>query len=154
LAQSRKKLLEARAKRIRPGRDDKVLTAWNGMMIKSFAEAARIFKRDDYRDVAVKAANFLLTTNREGDRLLRSYKDGQARFNAYQEDYAYLIDALLAVYEATFDLKWLTEARKLADVMIEQFWDEEEGGFFFTGKDHEELITRGKEFSDNATPSG
>ncbi|KAF0248503.1 MAG: hypothetical protein FD167_2093, partial [bacterium] len=87
-------------------------------------------------------------------RLRRSYKNDQARFNAYQEDYAYLIDALIAVYEATFQTKWLVEARRLTDIMIEQFWDEEEGGFFFTSNDHEELITRSKEYSDNATPSG
>jgi uncharacterized protein len=154
LKRGRETLLAARSKRIRPNRDDKVLTSWNGMMIKSFAEAARILSRDDYLSVATRAAEFLLATNRQGDRLLHSYKDNQAKFNAYLDDYAYLIDAMLSIYEATFDLKWLKEARSLTDVMIDQFWDDEEGGFFFTGKDHEELITRNKDYSDNATPSG
>ncbi len=154
LANSRKTLREVRAKRIWPGLDDKILTAWTGMMIKSFAQAARVLKRDDYKGVAIKATEFILTHNSVNGRLRRSYKNDQARFNAYQEDYAYLIDALIAVYEATFQTKWLVEARRLTDIMIEQFWDEEEGGFFFTSNDHEELITRSKEYSDNATPSG
>ncbi|MBL8152456.1 MAG: thioredoxin domain-containing protein, partial [Blastocatellia bacterium] len=154
LKRSRKVLLAERNKRVRPGLDDKILTAWNGMMIRSFAEAGRILNRNDYTNAAIKAASFLLTTNREGQKLLRSYKDGKARFNAYLEDYSYLIDGLIALYEATFDLNWLKEARSLAKVMIEQFWDNQEAGFFFTGSDHEELIARSKDFSDNATPSG
>lgn len=154
LEKARKILLAEREKRVWPGRDDKVLTAWNGMMIRAYAEAARVLDRADYLAVAVKAADFILTTNRDGERLLRSYKDGQARFNAYHEDYSYLIDGLIALYEATFDLKWMEEARRLTDVMIDQFWDHEEGAFFFTGKDHEELITRNKDYTDNATPSG
>lgn len=154
LASSRKKLREVRAKRIWPGLDDKILTAWTGMMIKSFAQAAQVLKRNDYKDIAVKATEFILNHNSLNGRLLRSYKNDQARFNAYQEDYAYLVDALIAVYEATFETKWLVEARRLTDLMIKEFWDEEEGGFFFTSTDHEELITRSKEYSDNATPSG
>lgn len=154
LVESRKKLREVRAKRIWPGRDDKVLTAWTAMMIKSFAQAARVLKQDDYLRAATDAAEFLLTVNSTNGRLLRSYKDGQAKFNGYQEDYAYLIDALLAIYEANYQTKWLVEARRLADLMIDQFWDEQDGGFFFTSNDHEQLITRSKEYSDNATPSG
>lgn len=154
LASSRKRLREIRAKRVWPGLDDKILTAWTAMMLKSFAEASQILKRDDYKTVAIKAADFLLTYNSINGRLLRSYKNDQARFNAYQEDYAYFIDALISLYEATFQTKWLIEARRLTDIMIDQFWDDEEGGFFFTSKDHEELITRSKEFTDNATPSG
>ncbi|MBI4851763.1 MAG: thioredoxin domain-containing protein [Acidobacteria bacterium] len=154
LANSRKKLREVRAKRVWPGLDDKILTAWTGMMIKSFAQAAQALKRDDYKQVAIKATEFILTYNSSNGRLLRSYKNEQARFNAYQEDYAYFIDALIATYEATFQTKWLVEARRLADIMINQFWDEEEGGFFFTSNDHEELIIRSKEYTDNATPSG
>jgi hypothetical protein len=154
LDSSRKRLREIRAKRVWPGLDDKILTAWTAMMLKSFAEASQILKRDDYKTVAIKAADFLLTYNSINGRLLRSYKNDQARFNAYQEDYAYFIDALISLYEATFQTKWLIEARRLTDIMIDQFWDDEEGGFFFTSKDHEELITRSKEFTDNATPSG
>jgi uncharacterized protein YyaL (SSP411 family) len=147
-------LREARAKRVWPGRDDKVLTAWTAMMIKSFAQAARVLNRQDYLVAATKATEFLLTVNRKDGKLLRSYKSGQAKFNAYQEDYAYLIDALISLYEATFQTKWILEARCLADLMIKKFWDQEEGGFFFTSDDHEHLITRSKEYSDNATPSG
>ncbi|MEW6731415.1 MAG: thioredoxin domain-containing protein [Acidobacteriota bacterium] len=154
LIRGRQTLLTARAQRIRPGRDDKILTAWNGMMIRSFAEAARVLGRDDYRAAAIKATEFLLSTNYVDGRLLRSYKDGQAKYNAYLEDYAYMIDALIALYEATGKLSWLEQARVFADVMIEQFWDNEDGGFFFTGKDHEELVARSKDYSDNATPSG
>lgn len=154
LANSRKKLREVRSKRVWPGRDDKVLTAWTAMMVKSFAQAARVLRRDDYLAAAIKATEFVLNVNRKDGRLLRSYKNGQARFNAYQEDYAYLIDALIALYEATFQTKWLLEARSLTNLMIDQFWDKEEGGFFFTSNDHESLITRSKEYSDNATPSG
>lgn len=154
LARSRQKLLAERAKRVRPGRDDKVLTAWTAMMAKAFAEAARVFEEPRYRTAAVQALDFILKTNQVNGRLLRSYKDGQARFNAYLEDYAYVIDALIAVYEATFETKWLQEAHRLTDIMLAQFWDDKEGGFFFTSQDHEELIARNKDFSDNATPAG
>jgi uncharacterized protein len=150
----RKRLFYEREKRVRPGRDDKVLTAWNALMLTSLAEAANILGRDDYREVAVRNADFLLRSLMRDGRLLRTYKDGQAKLNAYLDDYAYMIEALIAVYEATFEIKYFEEARRLADTMIEQFWDQGEAGFFFTSSDHEHLITRTKDFFDNATPSG
>lgn len=154
VASGRKRLFYVREERHRPGLDDKILTAWNGLMLTAFAEAANILSRDDYRAVAQRNADFILENLRKGGRLLRTYKDGSAKLNGYLEDYAYVIEGLIAVYEATFDLKYFTEARQLADMMIEQFWDETEEGFFFTSADHEELITRTKDYFDNAIPSG
>ena len=147
-------LFEAREKRIKPARDEKILTAWNGLMLRSFAEAARVLKRDDYLQIAIHNAKFLTTELKRDGRLLRTHKDGQSKLNAYQEDYAYFIDGLLSLYEATFDEKYFIEARALTDTMILQFWDESEGGFFFTSNDHEQLISRAKESYDNATPAG
>ncbi len=150
----RRILFEAREKRIKPHRDEKMLTAWNGLMLRSFAEAGRILDRRDYQETAIKNAEFILAHLHRDGRLLRTSKDGESKLNAYIEDYAYLIDGLLALYEATFDLRWFAEARRLAGTMIEQFWDKEAGGFFFTSADHEQLITRNKDFFDNAIPSG
>jgi uncharacterized protein len=150
----RKKLFAVREQRIKPGRDEKVLTAWNGLMLASFAEASAILERSDYRKIAEANARFLLSHLQKDGLLLRTYKDGEAKLNAYLEDYACLIDGLISLYEATGELNWIESAVTLADKMIEQFWDESEGGFFFTGKSHEKLIIRSKEFMDNATPSG
>jgi uncharacterized protein len=154
ILRGRNLLFESREKRVKPGRDEKVLTAWNGLMLRSFAEAANSLDRDDYRRIAARNASFLLShLNREG-QLLRSYKDGRARFNAYLEDYACLIDGLISVYEATFDPRWIGEAEALAESMVSKFWDPQDKGFYFTSEDHEALIHRPKEFYDNATPSG
>jgi uncharacterized protein len=150
----RRKLFEIRERRVKPGRDEKILTAWNGLMLRSFAEACRSLDREDYGRIAVRNAEFLLSKLGSGENLFRSYKDGQARFNAYLEDYACLVDALISVYEATFDARWIREAESLAGRMIRKFWDPQGGGFFFTSADHESLIHRPKEFYDNATPSG
>ncbi len=154
IASGKSKLFHLRAARARPSLDDKTLTAWNAMMLMAFAEAANILGRDDYRQVAIRNADFLLNHLAREGRLLRTYKNGTAKLNGYLEDYAYLSEALLAVYEATFDTRYVTAARQLADCMIEYFWDEAEGGFYFTSSDHEELILRSKDFFDNATPSG
>ena len=154
LMRGRRLLFEARERRIKPGRDEKVLTAWNGLMLASFAEAAAILGRDDYKQIAERNAEFILNNLRAEGLLLRTYKDGQAKLNAYLEDYAFYIDGLNLLYQATGKLRWLEEASSLAEVMIEEFWDEEEGGFFYTGKSHEELIVRSKDYFDNATPSG
>ena len=148
------RLFNVREERIRPGRDEKSLAAWNGLMLTAFAEAANILGRDDYREVAIRNAEFILSNLMRDGRLLRTYKDGQSKLNAYLEDYAYVIEGLIALYEATFELKYFDEARELADTMIAKFWDASEGGFFFTSDDHEELITRTKDYFDNATPSG
>ncbi len=150
----REKLFAVREQRIKPGRDEKVLTAWNGLMLASFAEASAILERSDYRKIAEANARFLLFHLQKDGLLLRTHKDGEAKLNAYLEDYACLIEGLICLYEATGELNWIESAVTLADKMIEQFWDESEGGFFFTGKSHEKLIIRSKEFMDNATPSG
>jgi len=150
----RRKLFQIREQRVKPGRDEKILTAWNGLMLASFAEAAAILNRDDYREVARSNARFLLTHLQRDGLLLRTCKDGQAKLNGYLEDYAGLIDGLISLYEATGELEWIESGSTLADKMIEQFWDNEAGGFFFTGQTHEQLIVRCKEWLDNATPSG
>jgi uncharacterized protein YyaL (SSP411 family) len=155
IQKAREQLMMHRQKRIAPDRDEKVLTAWNGLMLRSFSEAAATLHREDYRAAAIANASFLLDTMRSPDgRLLRTYKDGSARLKGYLEDYAFLIDGLLALHEATLDLRWLREARSLADRMIDLFWDDTEQAFYDTGRDHEELIIRPRDVFDNATPSG
>lgn len=154
IKRSRRKLFEIRERRVKPGRDEKILTAWNGLMLASFAEASAILDRSDYRQIAETNASFVLSHLRKDGLLLRTYKDGQAKLNGYLEDYACFLDGLICLYEATGDLRWLEQALPLAQTMIDQFWDEENGGFFFTGKSHEKLIVRAKDFLDNATPSG
>jgi uncharacterized protein YyaL (SSP411 family) len=154
IQRGRQKLFKARELRSRPGRDEKVLTSWNGLMLRSFAEASNSLDRDDYRQTAVRNAEFLLSRLRHDGRLRRSYRDGQARFNAYLEDYACLVDGLISLYEATFDPEWIRQAEGLAGQMIQLFWDPKGAGFYFTSEDHEALIQRPKNFYDNATPSG
>ena len=150
----RRTLFEIRDRRIKPGRDEKTLTAWNGLMLASFAEASAILDDAKYREVARANASFILNDLMRDGLLLRTYKDGEAKLNAYLEDYASLIDSLVSLYEVTGEFEWIENAIALADKMIEEFWDEEGGGFFFTGKSHERLIVRSKEWMDNATPSG
>ena len=147
-------LLEARGKRIPPATDDKTLTSWNGLMLHAMALGAAVLGREDYLRAAIANADFLLTNMRDGDRLLRTWKDGEAKLKAYLEDYAHLIDGLIALYEATFDSRWLREADALARQMIDLFWDDSEGVFYDTGADHETLIVRPRDFSDNAIPCG
>jgi uncharacterized protein YyaL (SSP411 family) len=154
IASGRQKLFDLREQRIKPGRDEKILTAWNGLMLASFAEASATLDRSDYLTVAEANARFLLDHLQKDGLLLRTYKDGAAKLNAYLEDHACLIHGLISLYEATGTLMWIEAAVSLADKMIEQFWDENDGAFFFTGKSHEQLIVRSKEFMDNATPSG
>ncbi|MGB3681731.1 MAG: thioredoxin domain-containing protein [Rubrobacteraceae bacterium] len=150
----RAKLLAARERRVRPGRDEKVLAAWNGLMLYSFALAARVLGREDYRKAAERNASFLLRELRAGGRLRRSYKDGRARFNGYLEDYAMVADGLVALYEATFEPRWLEEADSLCGAISELFWDESRASFYDTPVDHEELVTRPRDVYDNAAPSG
>jgi uncharacterized protein YyaL (SSP411 family) len=156
LAECRQRLLAARTERVRPGLDDKVLTSWNGLMIAALATAAQALDRPDYAAAAARAADFILRRMRSADgRLLRTWSPGgEAKLNAYLEDYAFLLEGLVCLYEATFEARWVGDALQLADVMVEQFWDAQGGGFFYTGRDHEELIARGKDPHDNATPSG
>lgn len=155
VAESKQRLFQARARRPHPDLDDKTLTAWNGMALRAFAHAARALGRDDYRQVARQNAAFLLRELRRDGVLLRSWKDGRAgAAMAFLEDYAQLADGLLALYEATFEAQWLLEARDLADTMLTRFWDDAITGFYDTAADHEALIVRPRDTSDNATPAG
>jgi uncharacterized protein YyaL (SSP411 family) len=155
LVDAKAKLYAAREQRVHPGLDDKVLTAWNGLMQRAFAEAAIAFDDARYREAATRNANFLLETMRPNGRLLRTWKPGMtARLKGYLEDYACLIDALMATHAATFEPRYLATAVELAREMIDLFWDDDVQGFFDTGKDHEALVTRPRDFFDNATPSG
>jgi hypothetical protein len=154
VAAARPKLYAAREKRIRPGRDEKILTDWNGLALRAFAEASAYLGREDYRRVAEANAAFIFEKLWDGQHLKHSFKDGRARFNAYLDDYANVADGLLALYQLTFDQRWLSRAESLAEIIIDRFADERQGGFYFTARDHEELIARTKDFFDNATPSG
>ena len=154
LTQSRDKLLEVRNRRIAPGLDDKILTSWNGLTLAAFAEAAAVLGRDDYAEIATRSAEFLLTNLLHNGRLLRTYKDGTAKLNGYLEDYAFLIDGLLALHEVNFSRDTLDAAIALGNDMIELFWDTASGQFFDTGHDHEQLVVRPKDLTDNAIPCG
>ena len=154
VARGRRLLFEAREKRVKPGRDEKVIAAWNGLMLEGIAEAAAVLGRQDYRDAAERNGRFLLEKMREGRFLLHVFKDGRAKQMAFLDDYACVISGLVSLYESTGALEWLEGAKSLAGVMVEEFWDDEEGGFFYTGSSSERLIVRTKDFFDNATPSG
>ncbi len=154
IQQSRKKLFDEREKRIKPNRDEKVLTAWNGLMLAAFADAAGVLDSDEYLNVAKRNAAFISRELQHDGRLLRTWKDGKAKLNGYIEDYANVADGLVELFQVSGDPPYLTQATRLADLMITEFWDEENGGFYFTSNDHEELIVRNKDFFDNATPSG
>jgi uncharacterized protein YyaL (SSP411 family) len=154
LERSRRLLHGVREGRVKPGRDEKILTAWNGLMLRSFAEAGNALDREDYRAAAVRNAEFIFSALERDGRLLRTYRDGEAKLAGYLEDYAFLLDGLLSLYEAVFDPRWIEQALRLAGVLVDKFWDEAQGGFFFTASDHEQLIRRPKDVYDNATPSG
>jgi uncharacterized protein YyaL (SSP411 family) len=155
LAEARRALLEARAQRVRPRLDDKRLASWNALAIAALADAGAVLGRPDYLDAASAGAEFVLGRLRDPDgKLLRTYKDGRAHLNAYLEDHAFLLEALLVLYEAGFEHRWFEEARQLAETMLERFHDPERGGFFSTSADHEELIARRKEVGDHPIPSG
>ena len=154
LRRARAGLMEARSRRVPPERDDKVLTSWNGLMIAAFAEAAAVLDRDDYGRVAERAASFLSESLRSDGRLLRTHKGGASRLLGYLEDYAFLIDGLLVLHEATFQARWLQDAVELGYAMVDLFWDDAAGQFYDTGTDHEELVVRPRDMTDNAIPSG
>jgi hypothetical protein len=154
LASARAKLLAARERRIRPGRDDKILTAWNALMIGGMAHAARVLGRDDWLASARRALGFLRETMWDGERLLATHKDGRTHLNAYLDDYAFLLAALLEMLQADFRAADLAWAEALGDALLDSFHDDAGGGFFFTSHDHERLIQRPKPGHDNATPSG
>jgi uncharacterized protein YyaL (SSP411 family) len=155
LAEDRAKLLEKRDKRVHPGLDDKVLVAWNGLMIEALADAAGALDEPRYLAAAQRAADFVLKHMRRRDgRLLHSWRRGEARLDAYLDDYASLAASLVALYEADFFERWIDEALVLVERMRELFEDKRAGGFFFTASDHEPLIARQKDLYDNALPSG
>jgi uncharacterized protein len=151
----RARLLEARAERVRPGLDDKRLAAWNGLMIGALAEAGAVLARPDFVAAARNAAAFVLDRMRTPrGRLLRTFNAGQARLNAYLEDHAFMLEALLDLYEATFEERWFVAAREIADTIVARFADPENGGFFSTSDDHEALVARRKDIDDSPIPSG
>jgi len=155
LVRSAKKLLyEARAKRAWPARDEKILASWNGLMLRAVAEAARVLDDESYRALAIRNGEFLFREMVRDGRVFRSHKDGVTRIAGFLEDYAAVALGSLSLYELTFDRTWVDRARELADAVIEWFWDEDAGAFFDTASDHEELITRPRDVTDNATPSG
>ena len=154
LAESREKLLEVRDRRVRPGKDDKVLVSWNGLMIDAVARAAGILDRPTYLQAAERAADFILREMRSTDgRLLHCWRQGQAKFDAYLDDYTCLINALVSIYEAGFEEHWIDEAVKLCEQLFQRFRDRD-GMFFYTAEDQEQLITRQKDLYDSSVPSG
>jgi len=152
--QGKQRLFEASAQRVAPGRDEKILVSWNGLMISAMARAHQILGEGTCLETAARAAEFILGEMVVDGRLLHTCQDGQARLPAYQDDYACLCNGLLDLYEASFDLRWLRAARELCQDMVERFWDGNQGGFFFTEAGAEDLIVRTKNPFDNATPSG
>ena len=155
LLEGKQKLFEVREDRIKPDLDDKILTSWNGIMIRGMAFGYQLLNDRRYLEAAEKSADFILTELSQADGLLlRTYRAGKSHLNAYLEDYSYLSAGLVALYEASFNPRWLQEAERLTQIMIEQFWDESSSGFFFTGKAHESLIVQSKSAYDSATPSG
>jgi len=154
IADARTRLFAVRERRIKPGRDEKVLAGWNGMMLRALAEAAAALDRSDYRQAAERNAAFLLAELRPAGRLLRTWKDGQAKLLGYLEDHAMVADGLLALYEATLDRRWLDASHALADAMLRLFWDPDAEAFFDTGTDHETLVVRPRSLLDSAVPCG
>ena len=154
LSQGRQKLFEARSKRVRPGRDEKIITAWNGLMISSLSYGGAVMGEEKYIRAAERAAEFVLNKLLVNGRLMRFYGNGKAIDKAVLNDYAFLITGLLDLYEATFDAKWLSKAKELSDQMIDLFGDENKGAFFLAGKDAERLILRNKPDYDGALPAG
>ena len=155
LIRSREKLLAHRSQRVKPGRDEKILVSWNGMMISAMSQAGLVLAEERYVAAARNAANFILSRIcDERGRLLHSFKDGRARFQAYLDDYACLIDGLTDLYQASNEEQFLVRAVELADEMLASFGDSQGGGLFFTATDHEKLIARTKDHQDNAVPSG
>jgi hypothetical protein len=148
------KLLAAREKRIRPGLDDKILTSWNGLMISAFAKAYRVTDDSSYLEAATRCIEFVEKNLLSGTRLLRTYKNGEAKLQAYLEDYAYFIGSLIDVFEITADQRYLSTATNLGFYLVEHFWDENGRGFYFTADDHEHLIIRPKNNYDLSMPSG
>jgi uncharacterized protein YyaL (SSP411 family) len=154
LATARERLFAAREAREKPFRDEKVLTSWNGMALRAFAEAGAVLGRGDYLDVARDSAAFLGESLREENRLLRTWKDGVAKIGAFLEDHGAYGNAMLTLHEATLDPAWLEEAIWAAEAVVDRFWVDDESAFYDTASDSESLVIRPREITDNATPSG
>ena len=154
IATAREKLFVHRESRIKPFRDEKIITAWNGLMLSGLAEAIKISSRPEYIEAAERAVSFLFKKLFRDDLLLHTYKDGQAKLLGYLDDYAFLAVGLLDLYETLLDPALLERSHLLAEIMLKEFWDENDGGFFFTGKSHEQLISRAKPVFDASVPSG
>ena len=154
VAEGTEHLFEFRWRRVPPACDDKILTSWNALMVSAFAEAYKVLGRVEYRTAAERAVAFIYGRLYRDGRLLRTFKDDQAKLNAYLDDHAFLLNALLDLYEGTFDLRLIARARELADTLLALFEDVEQGGFFFTSVDHERLIHRPKPAFDGSIPSG
>jgi uncharacterized protein YyaL (SSP411 family) len=155
LAEMRQELLVVRDKRVRPGKDDKILVSWNALMIDALAKAGAVLSRPEYLAAAEKAADFILTKlSRPDGRLLHTYRHGEAKLDAYLDDYAYLVNSLVTLYESSANETWIDEAARLADILLSRFADKEHGGFYFTADDHEQLIARNKDLHDSSVPSG
>ncbi|UCE62312.1 MAG: thioredoxin domain-containing protein, partial [Phycisphaerales bacterium] len=161
LTSLRHKLLETRETRVHPGKDDKIIAAWNGMMISAMSRGYQVLGEERFLNAAERAADFVLTEMVRDGTLLRTYRgkgdgedEGVSKLPAYLDDYAEMADALIDLYEATFDLRWLQAADQLAGRMVTDFWDDENGGFFYTSADHKNLLARTKPFYDGAVPSG
>jgi uncharacterized protein YyaL (SSP411 family) len=155
LAGPRQAMFLSREQRSRPTTDTKILTGWNGLMIKGLADAGRILNRNDYSQAAIGATGFLLKNSRTSDgRLFRSHAKGEAKLNAYLDDYAFLAAGLIALHRSLGDSRLLELAAQITDKQIELFWDERAGGCYFTSSDHQELIVRVKDPVDSAIPSG
>ncbi len=148
------KLFDVRAKRVRPGLDDKVLTSWNALMITAFARAHQAFGEPRYLAAAQEAADFILRDMTRDGALLHTHRDGDSRLPGYLDDYSFLIAALIDLYESDFNVRWLEEADRLAQRMLDHFWDDERAGFYFTSDDHTDLLVRTRASQDGATPSG
>jgi uncharacterized protein YyaL (SSP411 family) len=154
LAASRQKLFAAREKRIHPGKDDKVIVSWNGLMIDALARAGSALGEPRYIEAAANAADFIdAKLQRPDGRLLHTWRNGVAKLDAYLDDYACLANGLVSLYEASFDASRLIEAARLTDLMLTHFGDAKNGGFFYTADDHEQLIARNKEVADSSTPA-
>jgi uncharacterized protein YyaL (SSP411 family) len=153
LDEGRQRLYAAREKRVRPGRDEKIITSWNSLMISSFIDGYKVTDNEKYLKGGIEATNFILHEMKKDDHLMRVFNQGKCQLKGYSEDYAFFIQALIDLYEATFAIKWLEEADDLNQRMIHQFWDEGNGGFFFIGRENESLIARSKSPYDNAIPS-
>jgi uncharacterized protein YyaL (SSP411 family) len=154
VARSKRTLYDVRKQRVWPGLDDKVLASWNGLMVRGIAEAARAFGNAEYQRVAIESGTFLFDEMVRDGRVFRSFKAGRARIAGYLEDYASLALAALSLYELTFDADWLERARSLGESVVRLFWDDEVNAFFDTASDHEALVVRPRDVTDNATPSG